>query len=298
MGLDPHLTRDASFVWFSLLLAFAKCTGDGSLTAWWRCAIELLVQRSQISVKGIATGICQIYQGQHQQKPAVAGGLLDIDLLANAITCPYPSEHAKCQITEVCMGGRVPSAKTAGNAGREAKSGGGARPNASNRLNNVCAFKMRVLGGGDNVTLRIWANCKTQTSGCKDRDMLIMVNETICHAVRQISESNMAQNIPGVIRGDAALQKEVLSELPNIKVLSAHILGSWNLDLRSVGVKLDMGNLCEFLSGERFCDRVFKVCLSPPLCACPHVCAAGLPWSGSGATDLFVCGSSAMVAAG
>ena len=30
------------------------------------------------------------------------------------------------------------------------------------RLNNVCAFKMKVLNGGDNVTLRIWANGKTQ----------------------------------------------------------------------------------------------------------------------------------------
>jgi hypothetical protein len=28
---------------------------------------------------------------------------------------------------------------------------------------------------------------------------------------------------------------------------------------RAVGAKLDMGNLCEYLAGERFGDRVFKV---------------------------------------
>jgi hypothetical protein len=29
----------------------------------------------------------------------------------------------------------------------------------------VCAFKMRVPGGTDNVSMRIWANGKTQVCG-------------------------------------------------------------------------------------------------------------------------------------
>jgi hypothetical protein len=42
-------------------------------------------------------------------------------------------------------------------------------------------------------------------------------------------------------------------------VISAHILGSWTLDWRALGLSLDMGALCAFLAGERFSDRVFKV---------------------------------------
>ena len=85
------------------------------------------------------------------------------------------------------------------------------------RLDNVCAFKMKVLGGGDNVTLRIWANGKTQTSGCKDRAMLVAVNKSICEAIRNISLTNMQKSKPSLIRGDVEFQHKVpamLSEHP------------------------------------------------------------------------------------
>jgi len=142
---------------------------------------------------------------------------------------------------------------------------------------------MKVQGGGDNVTLRIWANGKTQTSGCKDRGMLLAVNSCICQAIANISAHNMRHNLPRVIRGDARRQEEALSHLAHIRVLSAHILGSWNVDLRSVGAKLDMGNLCEFLAGDRFGDRVFKVSLALTLSsvACAparHLLYAGESW--------------------
>ena len=39
------------------------------------------------------------------------------------------------------------------------------------RLNNVCAFKIKVLNGGDNVTLRIWANGKTQVRVARPRSV-------------------------------------------------------------------------------------------------------------------------------
>jgi len=35
----------------------------------------------------------------------------------------------------------------------------------------VCAFKIKVLNGGDNVTLRIWANGKTQVPIARPRSM-------------------------------------------------------------------------------------------------------------------------------
>jgi len=206
-------------------------------------------QRSAVAVKGIATGICQLCQGLPAQTTVRAGGLLDIDSLAGAIACPYPSHSSDVQITEVC--GRAPPKSAAAKDKETGKT--------SNRLNNVCAFKMKVQGGGDNVTLRIWANGKTQTSGCKDRAMLLAVNRCICEAITNISAQNMQHNMPSVIRGDIEFQHRALAQLGDIRVLSAHILGSWNLDLRSVGAKLDMGNLCDFLAGERFGDRVFKV---------------------------------------
>ena len=37
------------------------------------------------------------------------------------------------------------------------------------------------------------------------------------------------------------------------------MLGSWDLNLRSIGGKLDMGRLCEYLSAPKFQDRVVKV---------------------------------------
>eukprot|EP00277_Geminigera_cryophila_P003922 CAMPEP_0179431410 /NCGR_PEP_ID=MMETSP0799-20121207/16305_1 /TAXON_ID=46947 /ORGANISM="Geminigera cryophila, Strain CCMP2564" /LENGTH=628 /DNA_ID=CAMNT_0021208323 /DNA_START=186 /DNA_END=2073 /DNA_ORIENTATION=+ len=208
-------------------------------------------QRSAVAVKGIATGICQLFNGLPAQSTVRAGGLLDIDALASAISCPYPSDTSDVQILEVC--GRIPPKSAGANDKVPAESV------KATRLNNVCAFKMKVQGGGDNVTLRIWANGKTQTSGCKDRGMLLAVNSCICQAIANISAHNMRHNLPRVIRGDAQRQEEALSHLAHIRVLSAHILGSWNVDLRSVGAKLDMGNLCEFLAGDRFGDRVFKV---------------------------------------
>jgi len=92
--------------------------------------------------------------------------------------------------------------------------------------------------------------------------MLVAVNECICSAICDISVSNVARGLPSIIRGDAALQKQAiehLSDLRNLHVISAHILGSWTLDWRALGLSLDMGALCAFLAGERFSDRVFKV---------------------------------------
>lgn len=71
-----------------------------------------------------------------------------------------------------------------------------------------------------------------QTSGCKDRSMLLAVNQCICQAIAHCWHHANAHSLPSVIRGDSTLQQEAVAHLADIRVLSAHILGSWNLDLR------------------------------------------------------------------
>jgi hypothetical protein len=44
-----------------------------------------------------------------------------------------------------------------------------------------------------------------------------------------------------------------------VRVLSAPMLGSWDLNLKNVGGKLDMGRLCEYLSSKKFESKVVKV---------------------------------------
>jgi hypothetical protein len=62
--------------------------------------------------------------------------------------------------------------------------------------------------------------------------MLLAVNECICQAIAHCWHHAAAHNLPSVIRGDRSMQEEAVASLTDIRVLSAHILGSWNLDLR------------------------------------------------------------------
>lgn len=62
--------------------------------------------------------------------------------------------------------------------------------------------------------------------------MLLAVNQCICDAIMSIWRHNTANGLPSVIRGDAELQGRAAAQLSDVRVLSAHILGSWNLDLR------------------------------------------------------------------
>mmetsp|Transcript_31608 Transcript_31608/g.49517 ORF Transcript_31608/g.49517 Transcript_31608/m.49517 type:complete len:214 (+) Transcript_31608:1641-2282(+) len=119
---------------------------------------------------------------------------------------------------------------------------------------------MKIVGGGDNVTLRIWANGKTQTSGCKDNDMLLSANKCISAAIRQIYDmSTTHPNTPPIFRGGPDAVQEAVNRLGKVKILSAPILGSWDSNLKAVNAKLDIGQLCEYLSSEKFSDKVFKV---------------------------------------
>lgn len=127
-------------------------------------------------------------------------------------------------------------------------------------MSNVCAFKMRLSGGGDNVTLRIWSNGKTQTSGCKDAKMLREANMCISDNIRQIYHNSLAHaEVPPIFLQGHEFAKAALASPNQVKILSAPILGSWDMNLKSVNAKLNMENLCEYLKGETFADRVFKV---------------------------------------
>lgn len=62
--------------------------------------------------------------------------------------------------------------------------------------------------------------------------MLLAVNRCICDAIISSWRYNSANGLASVIRGDSDLQERAAAQLSDVRVLSAHILGSWNLDLR------------------------------------------------------------------
>jgi len=209
-------------------------------------------QRGPFQVKAIATGICQIFPDVDLQDSI----LIDIDVLA--MYC-QPARHppngdVHCSITEVC-GRACPKGGMTKDHDKPAPKKSGA-----NRLSNVCAFKMRLVGGGDNVTLRIWSNGKTQTSGCKDTNMLLEANRCIAEEIKQIyNTSKLHPETPPVFLQRPEVAEAAMASTNSVKILSAPILGSWDMNLKSVNAKLNMENLCEYLKGQEFADRVFRV---------------------------------------
>ncbi len=88
-------------------------------------------------------------------------GLIDIEMLAQVCPHPWPEEAGACQIVEVIthLGQTKKGGNTVGvgGAGAGAGAGGVGGLDAAQRAKKdrpVCAFKMRVTGGGDNITLR------------------------------------------------------------------------------------------------------------------------------------------------
>jgi hypothetical protein len=214
--------------------------------------------RTEFQVKAVATGIVHLFNAMEIPDSR----LIDIDVLAHTMSYPWPPGDSKCQI----LGCQI--------AGREATTPGqgqGAKPGSVmpapkdkgrvNCLNNVCAFKMRIAGGGDNVALRIWSNGKTQTSGCKQKDMLLQASRCICSLISAIQDQHKKNpsSTRAVLVGDDKQLALSATELGNLKVLSAPILGSWELGLKKLGWKLEMEKLCEYLQRDEFKDRVLKV---------------------------------------
>uniref|UniRef100_A0A7S0Y0T7 Uncharacterized protein n=1 Tax=Hemiselmis andersenii TaxID=464988 RepID=A0A7S0Y0T7_HEMAN len=217
-------------------------------------------KRTPFQVKAIATGICQIYPKLHRD---IQVGLIDIETLTALCPCPWPPNPANgppatCQIVEkVQPTGKKGAAAAAAHASAE---GGEAPPVPAQRNSRkdraVCAFKMRVAGGGDNVTLRIWANGKTQASGCKDRAMLVEANKCIADVIKHIMDLPPTAGHQPLLHAGPPPPDQMQEQ---VRVLSAPMLGSWDLNLKAAGGKLDMSRLCEYLSGPKFAYKVVKV---------------------------------------
>lgn len=65
----------------------------------------------------------------------------------------------------------------------------------------MCAFKMKVLNGGDNVTLRIWANGKTQVC----RQALGTLCDSQHVSERPLHRPRAAVNSPPPLTGEGAM---------------------------------------------------------------------------------------------
>ncbi len=80
-------------------------------------------------------------------------GLIDIETLAQICPYPWPEDNASCQILEVFthLGHAKKGHAASQNGGMGAPGDHGTK---AKKDRPVCAFKMRVHGGGDNITLR------------------------------------------------------------------------------------------------------------------------------------------------
>ena len=91
--------------------------------------------------------------------------------------------------------------------------------------------------------------------------MLLQASRCICSLIRAIQDQHKQNpsSTRSVLVGDDEQLALSTTELGNLKVLSAPILGSWELGLKKLGLKLEMEKLCEYLQRDEFKDRVFKV---------------------------------------
>mmetsp|Transcript_28303 Transcript_28303/g.44144 ORF Transcript_28303/g.44144 Transcript_28303/m.44144 type:complete len:594 (-) Transcript_28303:449-2230(-) len=195
--------------------------------------------RGQFLVKAIATGLCHLFPSVDSEKEAI------VDVVIVAQHCPknWP-ENSECQITECSVPG----------ANKDGKDGKATRRNK--QINEHCTIKLK-MPKSEGVTLKIWSNGRTQTTGCKDREMLVKANQTVSEAIRHIHKMHVAS--PDAISPVFREGKEEHGDSQGqVKVLSAPLLGSWDLNLKRQGAKLHLAHLCEFLSQESTADRVMK----------------------------------------
>eukprot|EP00960_Hanusia_phi_P028576 747479-Hanusia_phi.AAC.3 len=120
-------------------------------------------EREPFVTKAIATGLCKLFPRLVTDHDTV----LDMDLLAFHPHYPWPMSNTSFQVMEAVQMGKK-----------------GARSSGKKQLDS-CTFRMRTPGC-DQITIRIWANGKTQTYGCKDRAMLEDANQCLASFIRHI----------------------------------------------------------------------------------------------------------------
>uniref|UniRef100_A0A7S0F1Y4 Uncharacterized protein n=1 Tax=Hanusia phi TaxID=3032 RepID=A0A7S0F1Y4_9CRYP len=193
-------------------------------------------EREPFVTKAIATGLCKLFPRLVTDHDTV----LDMDLLAFHPHYPWPMSNTSFQVMEAVQMGKK-----------------GARSSGKKQLDS-CTFRMRTPGC-DQITIRIWANGKTQTYGCKDRAMLEDANQCLASFIRHIDNYHRMSGNQSVWRLSPMQSAKAISCLDEVRILSAPLLGSWNINLKKAGIKLNMQALCEFLQQSMFEDRVYKV---------------------------------------
>eukprot|EP00802_Teleaulax_amphioxeia_P009805 Tamp_09827.p1 GENE.Tamp_09827~~Tamp_09827.p1 ORF type:complete len:435 (-),score=55.55 Tamp_09827:772-2076(-) len=109
------------------------------------------IGRDPFVVKAIATGLCRLFPDMKSPYDA----MIDVQLLASGLPTPWPPSTHSWQILE------VESCKN--------------KPSTMKRNVDQCHILVRGPGM-DRVKVRVWANGRTQTTGCKDRKMLVESN--------------------------------------------------------------------------------------------------------------------------
>merc|ERR1719329_119406 len=128
--------------------------------------------------------------------------MIDVQLLASGLPTPWPPSTHSWQILE------EESCKN--------------KPSTMKRNVDQCHILVRGPGM-DRVKVRVWANGRTQTTGCKDRKMLVESNACVARAVRHVDEMcKAAHSLSTAWQGHGAnrgWEDETLSKMESRRVL-------------------------------------------------------------------------------
>jgi len=134
------------------------------------------IGRDPFVVKAIATGLCRLFPDMKSPYDA----MIDVQLLASGLPTPWPPSTHSWQILEVhrvCVHTHTHThthAHTHTHTHTQVES---CKNKPSTMKRNVDQCHILVRGPGmDRVKVRVWANGRTQTTGCKDRKMLVESN--------------------------------------------------------------------------------------------------------------------------
>lgn len=207
--------------------------------------------RGPFMVKSVASGSCYLFPELNLE-----GKVLDIDVLVQKCQAQFPVFKG-FQILEVLLG----------------RGEGGAQPRKRARQQNLrCSFKLMPETSSEAVTVKVWSDGKTLSHGCKHRKQLLAVN---IFMKQVIQHSEMVQGLPvlcGRLREYgmevfAGLDKPDMDEAEgsrHVEVLSAPLLGSWDLNLKVQRLKLHLQNLAQHLREPSFENRISEVRFVPP----------------------------------
>ncbi|EKX32993.1 hypothetical protein GUITHDRAFT_148237 [Guillardia theta CCMP2712] len=196
---------------------------------------ESLPTRDPFEIKAIATGLCQLFPSMYDRNVQ----LFDILAVKEAVTLPWPCNDPRGTITQISVQAKNPYPKHNGK-----------------KQYDSCTFMMKMMGD-DEIKLRVWSNGRTQAYGCKSRDKLIEANTIAVDMIRVVDKMCKSSGMPTLWKVAKKNADELLQE-DCVKIISAPLLGSWNMNFKNVGIKLNMDALFRFLQSHEFSDRYVR----------------------------------------